>query len=191
MNIIVNEAPCFATISLGLRGENEATTITFDVTALAEKYGAGNASVLVKRNGDTTAYPVTATQDGNLITWVVSSVDTAIEGKGECEIWYYVDEVLAKTVVFQTVVRPDIGGSALPPDPFEDYLEEITEIGTQVQHDAAEAKEAAQEAKAATVHAPTIINDYWYIWQNGEYVNTGIRANADMAFSGSALVINT
>lgn len=100
-------------IPLGRRGENEATKVIFDFAPLEEVYGEGTPQLFVKRPVDTNSYVVDL--DGN--EWVVSNIDTAYEGHGACEIFWYVGDTLAKTIVYSTYVAKDIGDAGETPVP--------------------------------------------------------------------------
>ena len=118
---------------LGRRGENEATLIVFDVSQLIATYGEGTAVLLAKRPTDGSAYPVTVTQDGNTVTWTVTDTDTSYKGQGECELFWYVNNALAKSVVYATVIGRDIGTTTDEvPDPYEAWLDTLTEAGAEV-----------------------------------------------------------
>lgn len=147
-NIVVGGP--LSSIAIGRRGENLATTVVFDCTQLAEQYGAGNAVLLVRRPNDADAYPAITTQEGDSVTWVVSETDTARQGHGQCELFWYVGEVLAKSIVYMLSIAADIGASSpTPPDPYEEWVEEIARIGAEVHEDAGTASQAAEDAQAA------------------------------------------
>lgn len=130
-------------ILLGRRGENEATEIVFDVSQLIATYGNGTAQLAAKLPNSSTPYPVSVTQDGNTVTWVVTNADTQTVGNGACELFWYVGETLAKSIVYTTVVLRDIGDVGdTPPDPYETWVEQVLTAGMNAQ-------EAAQEAIAA------------------------------------------
>lgn len=120
-------------VSLGRRGENEAARIVFDVSALAERHGAGTCVLLVKRPGEAAAYPAAVEQSGSTVSWTVSETDTSYVGQGECELFWYVGGALAKSVVYKTNVEKDIGAaSETPPDPYETWLDTLTEAAAEV-----------------------------------------------------------
>lgn len=179
---------------LGIRGENEVTQVVFDFSAWAEAFGAGLVSLLVKRPGDAAAYPAVLTIDGQTATWTVGATDTAVPGVLSAEYIYTVDEQVAKTAVFNLQVAPDIGQPGTPPDPYEDWLEELAELGAQVQQDAADAAQSAQDAagsadaaEEAASHYPKIeVDGYWYVWDvdAGEYVTTGVEAQGPQGEPG-------
>lgn len=113
-------------IALGRRGENEAARIVFDVAELAGLYGDGTAELVATRPGETAPYPVAAERDGSQVIWTVSSADTAFAGHGACELFWYVGDTLAKSVVYGTVVGRDIGDvGEEPPEPYETWVEQV------------------------------------------------------------------
>lgn len=193
-NVTVNNCTP-ETIVIGRRGTFETMQVVFDLTYLIENYGDGTAVLALKRSQDSSAYPAVAAQDGNTLTWVVSEVDTYYVGSGECQLMWYVDGGLAKTIIYPMVVMRDILSTAEePPDGYENWVEHLTELGAETlqnaqnaaqsasdaesaKDDAVTAKEAAEEAaetaQEAVVHAPIIQNGYWYIWNDGQYVDTG------------------
>lgn len=120
-------------IAIGRRGETEVTEIVFDVSQLISTYGNGTAVLMAKRPIDTTAYPVAVVQDGNTVTWTVTDTDTSYKGQGECELFWYVGDALAKSVVFSTVILRDIGDTTgEAPDPYETWLDTLVSAGAEV-----------------------------------------------------------
>ena len=137
---------------------------------------------------------------------MVSEVDTYYVGAGVCQLMWYVDDGLAKTIIYPMVVMKDILSTAEePPDGYENWIEHLTDLGAETlqnAHDAAQSaseaeqakddavdakeasKEAARKAEEASVHAPIIQDGYWYIWNNGEYVDTGVRAEGQKGDKG-------
>ena len=201
------------TIVIGRRTTYDTLQVVFDLSYLAETYGSGAAVLVVKRSQDTTAYPAIITQDGNTLTWTISETDTYYVGAGECELMWYVNNGLAKTIIYPVVVMRDILQTAEePPDGYENWVEHLTALGAKTQQhalDAAQsateaetaqgkaedaqsaaetaqgaAEEAAERAETAIVHAPIIQGGYWYIWDNGQYVNTNVRAEGEKGDKG-------
>lgn len=156
---------------LGRRGENEATQIVFDVSQLIATYGEGTAQLAAKRTNDSTPYPVSITQDGSTVTWLVTNADTQSKGNGECELFWYVGDTLAKSVVYTTIVGRDIGDVGdTPPDPYETWVESVLAAGT-----------AAQEA---VEHYPRIVDGTWRVWQDGAWSDTGVAATGPQGEKG-------
>lgn len=158
-------------ICIGRRGENNATEVRFDITSLIETYGDGTVTLYVKRKGDAEAYPATVERDGEIVTWTVSNVDTAYVGYGAAELWYYIDDVLAKTVVYLTIVKEDIGEETeTPPDPYETWLDQMAQYSQNAEYAAAQAgvyaddaQTAAGKAEEAVTRYPKIVDGYWHV----------------------------
>lgn len=130
-------------IVLGRRGTYSTARVIFDVSYLVETYGDGTPALLVKRATDESPYPVAITYSNNEVVWLVSSTDTAVKGHGECELYWYVDGGLAKTVIYDINIYRGIDdpGSEVP-DPYETWIDRLAEIGADIQeamHDAIDA----------------------------------------------------
>lgn len=163
MNIInICSAQKGYTITLGRRGENAVTEVVFNFNEWIQEFGQGTVSLLIKRNCDINPYPVILSVDGDTVTWIVTSTDTACMGGGAAEFIYTVDEKIAKSVVFRTTVLADIGEPADPPDPYESWLNTLVELGEETAQNAQEAEEAqrkAEEAQAAAENAAEIASE--------------------------------
>lgn len=152
---------CTERIDLGIRGENEARPIVFDFAALGLKdFGDGTAVLLIKRAPDETAYPAAVTsQDGDTLTWLPTETDTYYKGYGKAELFWYPtanENELAKSIVFTTYLANDIGTPGTAPEPFDDWLEELTELAAAIAADALaaqRAQEAAETAQGAAEYA--------------------------------------
>lgn len=156
-------------IPLGKQGENNAVRIVWP--EIAEKYiklyGDGVFSLVVKRNGDATPYPVTVTTEGGALVWVPTNPDTAVAGSGFCELSYTVDDVIAKSQTWDTEVYSSLTGvgETEPPDPYESWVDKVLKAG------------AAAEAAASN---PAYIgeNGNWYTWDAAQkaYADSGVSA---------------
>lgn len=135
-------------IIIGRRGTYNTEEIVFDMTALVESFGSGSAVLMVKRPMDSTAYPAVTEQDGSTLTWTVSETDTSYKGHGECELFWYVDSGLAKSVIWSLTVLRDIGTTTEePPDPYETWVESLTALGAETLQNAQNAAQSASEAE--------------------------------------------
>jgi len=195
------------TIVIGRRGTYDTLQIVFDLAYLIENYGNGTAVLAVKRSQDESAYPAIVTQEDATLLWTVNETDTAYVGSGECQLMWYVDGGLAKTIIYPMVVMRDIlATSEDPPDGYENWIEHLTELSAETQQNAQnaaqsasdaetakddavaakEVAEAAQEAaETAVTHYPKIVDGYWYVWnaETETWVNTGIRAEGRDGYS--------
>ena len=159
------------TILLGKRGETLATQIRFDITALKETYGDGSATLFAKRNGDEVSYPVATEREGDIVSWTVNNADTAIEGFGRAELFWYVDEALAKSIVYMTQTDPDIGAEGEAPEPYESWAEQLIEDVTAIKDDAKDyaddAKNSADAAEQAKTDTQGLLATTLYIDNSG------------------------
>lgn len=114
-------------LELGRAGENAHTRVVFDVSGWLAQYPQAAISILCRRAGDESAYPVPASQletaDGTLY-WTVSAADTGVEGSGQAELVAMQEGVIVKSAVYQTQTLPALTGGGDPPDPVADWLEE-------------------------------------------------------------------
>lgn len=141
---------------IGRRGENDVTEVLFDYSSWVAEFGSGVCSLLVKRTEDLSAYPVVMTYSGNVARWLVSSIDTAYKGNGQAEYVFTVGGQIAKSIVYDFVVLPDIGNaSSTPPDPYEDWVDTLTELGAETLANAQAAERAQGLAETAQTAAET------------------------------------
>lgn len=105
-NISVSE-DYVPTINLGRQGENEVSQVIFDVSELITDYGSGTAVVVVRRPTEITTYQHDDTvQSGDTVTWTVTNADTEIAGDGNVQLFWAVDDAVAKTITYQTYIEP-------------------------------------------------------------------------------------
>ena len=119
-------------LPLGRRGENEALEVRVNIKQWIADYGNGAFGGLAQRYGEDEPYPVTITVNGDYACWLVTDVDTAIEGYGKFELDYIVGGVLAKSVMWRTKVQPSVAEPGPVPDPYESWVEEVLEAGASV-----------------------------------------------------------
>lgn len=110
------KATHLAPIKLGHTGENEAARIAFTLAPFEEAFPGGTPALLVKRKGDSAAYPVTLTVEGLTAYWTVTSADTDKAGFGQCELQWHLGDTLAKSNKFDFIVVPALEAGAEPPD---------------------------------------------------------------------------
>lgn len=94
------------TINIGKQGENKATQVVFDVSEMIDTYGSGTAVVVVQRRGDLHPYELDNTsQSGDKVTWTVSNTDTAVYGTGRVQLFWTINDEIAKTVTYAFFVE--------------------------------------------------------------------------------------
>lgn len=119
-------------LPLGRRGENEALEVRVNIAKWIDDYGNGSFGGLAQRYGEDEPYPVTITVNGDYACWLVTDIDTAIEGYGKFELDYIVGGVLAKSGMWRTKVQPSVAEPGPVPDPYESWVEDVLEMGARV-----------------------------------------------------------
>lgn len=143
-------------LHIGRRGENLATRVH-----LSETPAEGQAvTVFVLRNGDSASYPASSVEITDTeIIWTVTSVDTGKSGRGKVQ-YRFSDSVtgeIIKTEIFEFVVGLAIDTEVGPaPDPYETWLDSLTDLAGQVQVDARRAEDAVAEIQGITADATTL-----------------------------------
>lgn len=122
------KVPCRGPIKLGHTGENEAVRVAFSLLPFKEAFPGGAPALLVRRKGDAEAYPVTLTVEGDTAYWTVTSADTEKAGFGQCELQWYLGDMLAKSDKFDFLVAQALEAGAEPPDePSKRWFEALEE----------------------------------------------------------------
>lgn len=154
MDIInVRSNPSF-TLYLGRQGENGIRTIPFDFSSLKKEMGTGVISLVMKRKEDENPYPVSLEMHDDIAYWNISNVDTSVAGKGEAQITYSVNGRVKKTIIYKTKVdRSLLPISETPPDAYENWIDQLTDISTQAESYARQAKNSANESSLSAQNA--------------------------------------
>lgn len=130
-------------LPIGRQGENETTTVLFDVSGWEEEYGDGAFELLHKRSTDTDPYPCSITVDGGKVSWLICSPDTLYAGRGCAQLSYIVRGAIAKSAIYATNVLKSLEGGSNVPEPWQHWVDEILTAGA-----AAEVAESNSEAWA-------------------------------------------
>ena len=135
-------------IYLGRQGENLATQVQFDVNVAGwvETYGVGTWQLLNRRPSDPAGYPVEISVEDNIIKWDLTATDLKYAGCGTCELVYYVDEVIAKSIIYGTQILPAIDGTGEIPEPWESWIDEVEEARDEAVEAAGEAAQSERDA---------------------------------------------
>lgn len=130
--ITINATRERSILRIGKSLENGVTSVRFDIRKWVKALGVGTAVVLHQRANDTEAYPVSSTMSNGIVTWVVSSADTAYAGYGRCELQYIVDDALVKSKIWKTLTLESLEEGTEAPDPesgwVADLLEKVQEM---------------------------------------------------------------
>lgn len=145
---------CSGPVPIGYVGESGVRQVVLDFSPWVEAYGPGALTLMVRRNGDANAYPVTLEIDGSSAAWTVSNIDTHIYGVGRAQYMYVVDGENVKSAIFQTFVDKSVTqpGSD-PPDPYEGWVQHLTELGAETLVNAQAAAGSAEAAETAKTEA--------------------------------------
>jgi len=109
-------------------------------------------TLLHKRPSDPDAYPVSpgyVTIEDGMVCWLVQSGDLAEEGRGQCEIIFVQNNVVAKDIIRETQILPALDGSGAPPDPWESWQTDIARIAGEIAQDRSATEQAADDAVEA------------------------------------------
>lgn len=142
MNI---STPRYGKILLGRQGENLATKVIIQINQI--KMGDGYPVLVHQRAKDTAPYPVTVTEDGDTIEWIVTSADTKHDGYGKAEVrWECANGGKAKSMTYQTYTEKSMTEPGEPPEAWEGYIGQVSENAHIAQVAASDAEQAASAA---------------------------------------------
>ena len=115
------------TLNIGKVGENLRKTINFDLAEWTAEFGDGGSIVLlVRRNGDQTAYPAKTLIKNDILSWNITNTDLAKPGIGEIEIIKYsYDGKVIKSKTIRFIVENSMVQGSESPNPYEDIIQDI------------------------------------------------------------------
>ncbi len=136
---------------LGMKGEDRATQVRFPVaTQWRQIYGEGVFALAFLRPTEVAPYACVIGEDGDDVTWDITSTEVAIVGDGKAELLYFVDGALAKSATYMTHSVDSITAvEGDPPEPWESWIEDVLAAGSQAQQAAEQAETAASDAEAS------------------------------------------
>ena len=145
---------CLPLIYLGRQGENLARTVEIDVGAMLDAYPGASIGLVFQRAGETELYIGATTLGGTVLSWPISAAVTANAGRGKIEVRAMLGDVLAKSVTAPTQVDVSLsGGGSTPPDPEEDWIDDVLQAASEAKQSAASAADSAQQAEQAVEDA--------------------------------------
>ena len=184
--MIIN-ANSSSVLHIGRVGENNATKVVFDISKWIEEYGNGEVSLVIEQNGVISLIGTTdpALQfEGNKVTWLVSDAFTKMENRGKCELYYSIDNVKVKSVLFDIVVTKSLDGyEEVAPTPYDGWINQLLDASGKVSGavEAAErAEDAAKRAEDVSINPPRIgVNGNWFVFDNAtnSYKDSGVDAS--------------
>ena len=151
---MIYDIKCLPLIYLGRQGENLARTVEIDVGAMLEAYPGASIGLVFQRAGETELYIGATTLDGTMLSWPISAAVTANAGRGKIEVRAMLGDVLAKSVTAPTQVDVSLSGAgSTPPDPEEDWIDDVLQAASEAKQSAASAADSAQQAEQAVEDA--------------------------------------
>lgn len=151
---MIYDIKCMPLIYLGRQGENLARTVEIDVGAMLEAYPGASIGLVFQRAGETELYIGATTLGGTVLSWPISAAVTANAGRGKIEVRAMLGDVLAKSVTASTQVDASLSGAgSTPPDPEEDWIDDVLQAASEAKQSAASAADSAQKAEQAVEDA--------------------------------------
>ena len=151
---MIYDIKCLPLIYLGRQGENLARTVEIDVGAMLEAYPGASIGLVFQRAGETELYIGATTLGGTVLSWPISAAVTANAGRGKIEVRAMLGDVLAKSVTASTQVDVSLSGAgSTPPDPEEDWIDDVLQAASEAKQSAASAADSAQKAEQAVEDA--------------------------------------
>lgn len=140
-------------LKLGHSGEDLARRVMFDLSDFITLFGEGTFSIVFRRTQNEDPYVVSNTESvDDFAIWNLTATDTAYPGKGQCELRYYVGDVLAKTRVYDTIISPSLTDTGeTPGDPDTDLLDKVSALVTEAESAVDTAEGHVQSAEAWAV----------------------------------------
>lgn len=140
---------------LGRPGENEATQILFPIAKWIEQFGTAGIFTLVhKRYNDEEVYPCAVTWNTEYVSWIINSYDVLNVGIGKAVLSYTISGQIVKSKTFDTVVMETVVVPTEAPDPYQDWVSQMTEMVNDIQLEVDSANEklsTIQEGAEANV----------------------------------------
>ena len=117
---------------------------------MLEAYPGASIGLVFQRAGETELYIGATTLAGTMLSWPISAAVTANAGRGKIEVRAMLGDVLAKSVTAPTQVDVSLSGAgSTPPDPEEDWIDDVLQAASEAKQSAASAADSAQQAEQA------------------------------------------
>ena len=195
--MIIN-ANSSSVLHIGRVGENNATKVVFDISKWIEEYGNGEVSLVIEQNGVISLIGTTdpALQfEGNKVTWLVSDAFTKMENRGKCELYYSINNVKVKSVLFDIVVTKSLDGyEEVTPTPYDGWINQLLDASGKVSgavEAADRAEDAAKRAEDVSISTPYIgENGNWFVFDNKtkSYKDSGKDASITINIDGVTML---
>lgn len=154
---MIDLVPKSGMIKIGKQGENCAIRVILPNI----RAGSGSILLLHQRALDKKPYPVPVSETAEGIIWVVSSTDTANQGRGQAELqWLGENGEVVKSIIYQTETSRSLSApGAVPDEPTKPYVQAVAKDAQAAKDAAASAKESARSAEASATQAGAAANN--------------------------------
>lgn len=154
---MIDVVPKSGMIKIGKQGENRAIRVILPNI----RAGSGSILLLHQRALDKKPYPVPVAETAEGIIWVVSSTDTANQGRGQAELqWLGENGEVVKSVTYQTETARSLSApGAVPDEPLKPYTQAVAKDAQAAKDAAASAKESARSSEASATQAGAAANN--------------------------------
>lgn len=135
------------TIPMGYVGENQVTTVVFDISPWIATYGSGQATVLFSPDGVQPPYPCLVEIQDTCANWLLTSSELQSSGKGKCQLVYHSGgKIIAKSPVFPTDVRVSLSEDTTdPPEAYTSWVDQVLAAGASTGQAADRAEKAVRQ----------------------------------------------
>lgn len=146
-------------IYLGRQGENLARTVDIDVSAMLDAYPDAAVGLIFQRAGETELYIGATSLEDNILSWPITAAVTAHAGRGKIEVRAMLGQVVVKSVTAPTRVDISLSGAGSPPDPEDDWINDVMQAASDAEKSADNAEKSAESASASAAAAEKSAQD--------------------------------
>lgn len=183
------EKPC--KLSIGYVGENIVTEVAFDYSAWKKEYGDGVLALELKRYGDTYAYPVVISTEGDSTSvWTIRDTDVAKNGRGQAQLQYVIGDAVKKSAIFVVDVERSLEETTDVPDPYEEWLDDIIRISAETAVYAQNAEASATSADSSADSASASASEAQGYAENASASANSASASAESASTSAESIID-
>lgn len=143
-------------IPLGMQGERNALTVQIDLTEWADDEKENEYGVLIVMNPDGVRYGAATEYDNetHILSWQLGQADTGTYGNGAITVDFWSEGTLTRSVIARTHMLPSYYKGLDPaPDPYEVWLETMSQHSATAGAAANSAKASAEAAAQSAANA--------------------------------------
>lgn len=156
---MIYDIKCLPLIYLGRQGENLARTVEIDVGAMLDAYPDAAVGLIFQRAGEAELYIGATSLDGSILSWPITAAVTANAGRGKIEVRAMLGQVIVKSITAPTRVDISLSGAGSPPDPEDDWINNVMQAASDAEKSADSAEKSAESASASAAAAEKSAQD--------------------------------